>query len=670
MALADVHILGSRSGYTTLAAGLGVGADERRELELLQFGELGTSAMAAQLASQPMALGRMLSSGRYALSRVCASESLDDAGRPTIEVVTIVLDRAALGEVAASLSTIVRDNDLWTRVRAQPEAPASIAATRAAAVEIDASTLQLFDAWACAVGSRRVAVVSAEHADAVLRLFALLDPEDRLQCRWGIGMMSPAGAVDLCALRVGGSSAGARESVRPMQPGAFHLPELMAPVAARTRTTRHALLARATAERLSNSVAHDPSWNTSSAARQSSGFSWGPRRTAVAMAVLSTLVLGAAIGVTLAKKPATEDVANEDEVVDRLSWGGMLGEGRADGAVSADSLQNGTTGQYGFTDAIAMKSETAAAVGAADTDVATDIKQTAETGGTHTADQVPALSSSTHQLESGQSRAASENAETAHATNQSQGGDGPSSARRERSPEPEDDQAAGTNKDQAEAAGRAHQALDQLTNANRELRASFKSVDQVAELTPQAWAAWVEARMERLLRVAFEIVESDAACKADVDANSMWKDSPDAAVEELESDGGFLFLWNPPKERRSRPSIDRVRAWSELAEQFNEERIILQRAFKNEGDYQEELERRAKTLRDEIIRSELQNLEESLPPESPGAQTRPRQLKEREKQLARVYGELLVKAPWLMLTERRLELERGRIARYLKEATP
>ncbi len=186
----------------------------------------------------------------------------------------------------------------------------------------------------------------------------------------------------------------------------------------------------------------------------------------------------------------------------------------------------------------------------------------------------------------------------------------------------------------------ASRALGQLSDASRALRTSFKSAAESASLAREAWTAWVDARIDRVLRVAFDAIELDRACKADVDASPLWKDAPDDAVEQLEPDGGFLFLWNPPKERRSRPSPERVRAWSELAEQLNEERIVLQRAFKTEGAFQEELERRARALAEQTIPDE------------------------RERAL------LLRSEPWLMLTERRLELERGRIARYLKEATP
>ena len=102
----DIHLLGSRSGYTTIAASAGVSADERRELEQLHFGEVGTRSAAERLRSEPAMAGFPLRSGRFAISRMLPSDALDDAGRPTVEVVTIVLEAAGYVRVAGVLSRL------------------------------------------------------------------------------------------------------------------------------------------------------------------------------------------------------------------------------------------------------------------------------------------------------------------------------------------------------------------------------------------------------------------------------------------------------------------------------------------------------------------------------------------------------------------------------------
>jgi hypothetical protein len=90
MARADIHIFGSVSGYSTIAASAGVRADETRELEQFQFGEISTSDAMSRLETQATMTSRMLASGRMAISRMLPA-GVDDAGRPTIEVITLIV---------------------------------------------------------------------------------------------------------------------------------------------------------------------------------------------------------------------------------------------------------------------------------------------------------------------------------------------------------------------------------------------------------------------------------------------------------------------------------------------------------------------------------------------------------------------------------------------------
>ena len=64
MAYALVHILGSRSGYTTLDATRALTAGERSELEVLSFGDATNEAAMRQLDSSAAMIGRRLKSGR------------------------------------------------------------------------------------------------------------------------------------------------------------------------------------------------------------------------------------------------------------------------------------------------------------------------------------------------------------------------------------------------------------------------------------------------------------------------------------------------------------------------------------------------------------------------------------------------------------------------------
>ena len=117
MARADVHIFGSVSGYGTTAASAGVTESEKRELGSFQFGEAATADAIARLEHHAVMTGRPLASGRFAISRMLPAGT-DDAGRPTIEVVSLVLDAEGYEACAGSLSMLAEDVNFWRRARA------------------------------------------------------------------------------------------------------------------------------------------------------------------------------------------------------------------------------------------------------------------------------------------------------------------------------------------------------------------------------------------------------------------------------------------------------------------------------------------------------------------------------------------------------------------------
>ena len=84
------HILGSVSGYVTLARSTGLSEPECRQLESLSFGTPYDSSYHTSLSKRMAWWSRPLGSGKRAVTRVLPGEP-DDAGRPTLLFVTAAL---------------------------------------------------------------------------------------------------------------------------------------------------------------------------------------------------------------------------------------------------------------------------------------------------------------------------------------------------------------------------------------------------------------------------------------------------------------------------------------------------------------------------------------------------------------------------------------------------
>lgn len=218
---ADTHVFGSTRGYGTVASSRGVREDEARELESFQFGEASTADRIARLETHAVMTGRALRSGRFAISRMMPA-GVDDAGRPTIEVVTLLVEARDYAACVGALPRLASDARFWIDARATAASGARLAATGAEPAPRDPQVLRLFDLWRGAVRHGAIGVVSESESDSVLRLVASLDPADLLRCRWGIGLLSVSAPADICSVASGVSMHGARDVMRPAQQGAWH----------------------------------------------------------------------------------------------------------------------------------------------------------------------------------------------------------------------------------------------------------------------------------------------------------------------------------------------------------------------------------------------------------------------------------------------------------------
>jgi hypothetical protein len=226
MARCDIHLLGSRSGYTTIAASAGVSADERRELEQLHFGEVGTRGAAARLRHEPAMAGFPLRSGRFAISRMLPSDALDDAGRPTVEVVTLVLEGAAYARVAGVLPRLADEIDWWDRARSGIENGVELPELAGGGSPQDPGMRAILDLWIAVRASQGGAagLLPISEAARLLAFVATLDAADRPLLRWGLGMRTVSHRVDLCALAPEGSTHGMRAVIRLAPIDAPHRP--------------------------------------------------------------------------------------------------------------------------------------------------------------------------------------------------------------------------------------------------------------------------------------------------------------------------------------------------------------------------------------------------------------------------------------------------------------
>ena len=109
---AETHLLGSSDGYRTLSKSSGVSRPEEGELTVLNFGQAESSDMQL-LRSSPTVHGRVLPGGRYALTKYVPA-GVDDVGRPTIELRTLIMDVAAFDQrVRGRLAQFITDDSIW-----------------------------------------------------------------------------------------------------------------------------------------------------------------------------------------------------------------------------------------------------------------------------------------------------------------------------------------------------------------------------------------------------------------------------------------------------------------------------------------------------------------------------------------------------------------------------
>ena len=211
MPRADVHVLGSKAGYTTLAASRGVTARERQALEELGFGGVSREEDMDSLRREPCMMGRQLPTGRWAISRLLPG-GRDDFGRATVEVVTIILTPSDWAKGLPDLSKLAADQAAWASIRSQSERgvelPAAVVEQRVMQ-RPDASTLDALESAREAAG---LAWIAGQPA-LVMAVLHALTPADAMAVSWGIGLFTVPPVVELCSMRAGAMPSSGRALV-------------------------------------------------------------------------------------------------------------------------------------------------------------------------------------------------------------------------------------------------------------------------------------------------------------------------------------------------------------------------------------------------------------------------------------------------------------------------
>jgi hypothetical protein len=224
MARAEIHILGSKSGYTTLASSPGISDGERAELEVLVFGDATSSEARARLERHAVMTGRPLRSGRIAISRMLPGGT-DDVGRPTVEIVTLVVGAADYALVSAGLGQLAASTREWNEARRLVRSGMDLDLPDGDHDACDAGVLRAYETWVAACRAGSVGLLDEDDQGWLLALVALLEPSDQRRCRWGVGLLSVSAPVDICTLSPGAGTVGARPVLRAAPEGTSLIPE-------------------------------------------------------------------------------------------------------------------------------------------------------------------------------------------------------------------------------------------------------------------------------------------------------------------------------------------------------------------------------------------------------------------------------------------------------------
>ena len=228
---ADTHLMGSARGYGQLAASPGVTDAESATLGDIDIGQ-PAGGRAERLATHIVAVCRTLPTGRIALTR-CVAGDLDDAGRPTIEFRSIVMDASKwVWPIRTGVGPLLRSNAFWgdsAFVQGKliewsvVEPAGDVLAADGAAVD-----------RMVARGPRPVLFKSStRHDAATLQFVASTSDVIARKLQWGLGLSRPCSGLDVATVAGGGGASQPlqllRDTTVPSSPATILLASQSAP---------------------------------------------------------------------------------------------------------------------------------------------------------------------------------------------------------------------------------------------------------------------------------------------------------------------------------------------------------------------------------------------------------------------------------------------------------
>ncbi|MCH2135842.1 MAG: hypothetical protein MK101_04570 [Phycisphaerales bacterium] len=198
----DVHVFGSRSGYSVLAASPGVSERESAALDPMACGvaELGPSA--EDVAKAPALLVRTVPGGRIAMTRWFPGEA-DDSGRPTLELRTMLFSPDDWGRSGRNaLRHLAGDHAIWRdKAFADGEVITLTPPEQPGPMSGDGARL-LADLVGPGDGLRLID--SDSMRAALIMLVEYMQPSEASQLQWGLGLSQPGRDLDIMTLTRGG----------------------------------------------------------------------------------------------------------------------------------------------------------------------------------------------------------------------------------------------------------------------------------------------------------------------------------------------------------------------------------------------------------------------------------------------------------------------------------
>ena len=210
---AETHVLGSSDGYRTLFKSSGVSTHEEGELTVLNFGQAESSDMQA-LRSSPTVHGRVLPGGRYALTKYVPA-GVDDVGRPTIELRSLIMDVAAFDQcVRGRLAQFITDDSIWNA----PEFPGGGSIKLPApcpALSPISSDYSLLDAASSSKAAGSLALIEGgvSGANALVHMIGAVDSAEIPTLSWGTSLLSTGVGVSIATLMAARRPDGRRTTV-------------------------------------------------------------------------------------------------------------------------------------------------------------------------------------------------------------------------------------------------------------------------------------------------------------------------------------------------------------------------------------------------------------------------------------------------------------------------